>query len=333
MPDITNGVQIGQCEISTYADFVLLLCDKHYFEQIDEIKIKEKLATFKKTKKHFGKVDHPSISNILKNIGNILAGTPLSLLALPFFLEQLRIEKYYLGHHHPDIAFTLYKIGQIYQRQDELIEAKTYFIDALCLLDFHKRKGRLYALVAYNIGLVNYRQSLYQDSMEYFNISLVEKHSAYEDFHPAVGESHLQIGKYQLEIGMIQNALDNFLEALTILRMRFGNDHSKVAECLYGIGLIHQARSEFRESLNSLHQALSIVDNTQGDDDTFSLILHKIGITYQSMEDTDDKANNIFENIKNIIESKARSNFVNEVVFNIFGINIDDTSPPAAAAA
>lgn len=334
MTDIIDESHIDECGILSFADFVIDLCNKRYFDQILNIKIKVQLNMLKKTKNYFGKLDHPSISKILNNIGNILAETTLPMLALPFFLEQLRIEQYYLGHHHPDLAFTLYKIGHIYESQDESEEAKMYFIDALCLLDFHERKGRLYATLAYNIGLVNYRQSLYEDATEYFKISLIEQHAAYEDFHPAVAEFHMHIGKCQLEIGMIQDALNNFLEAITILRMRFGNDNSKVAECLYGIGLVHETRSEYGESLNALYQALIIVKNAQHDDNAFSLlILHKIGIIYQSMEDTDDEANHVFENVKNIVKSKGRSDNVEEIESNIFGHNIDDASPPAAAAA
>ena len=49
--------------------------------------------------------------------------TSLSCLALPFLLEQLRIEKLYLGHHHPDLAFILFSIGQIYEAYDKLNDA------------------------------------------------------------------------------------------------------------------------------------------------------------------------------------------------------------------
>ena len=55
--------------------------------------------------------------------------------------------------------------------------------------------------------------------------------------------------------------MENFLGALLIIRMVLRNDHMKVAECLYGIGLVHEARAEFNELINVLSQALSLTEN------------------------------------------------------------------------
>ena len=96
----------------------------------------------------------------------------------------------------------------------------------------------------------------------------------------------MNIRQFQLEIGKLEEAMDNFLEALLILRMVFSNNHSKVAKCLYYIGLIHETRSEFSDSINVFNQALSIIETNQlvdEDVDSFTLIiLYRIGMTYQS---------------------------------------------------
>ena len=106
---------------------------------------------------------------------------------------------------------------------------------------------------------------------------------------------------------------------------------------MYGIGLIHEARSEFNDALNVLQQALSINESNQNDHDddlnAFTLaILHRIGITYQSMEDT-NKATDIFENIKNIIQSKGTSSADEENLCIMFGFDANETFVQAAAAA
>ena len=148
------------------------------------------------------------------------------------------------------MASILFNIGKIYERNGQLFEAKGYFTEALCLLNRHKRKGRLYAQITYYAGLINYRQSLYRDALEYFDLAITEQQAVYDDYHPDIAEMRMNIGQFQLEIGKLEEAMDNFLEALIILRMTFGNNHSKVAECLYGIGLIHEAKSEFSDSIN-----------------------------------------------------------------------------------
>ena len=60
----------------------------------------------------------------------------------------------------------------------------------------------------------------------------------------------MKVGKFQLEIGKLQEVMSNFLEVLAILQLVFGNDNTKVAECLYSIDLVYEARSEIEESLN-----------------------------------------------------------------------------------
>ena len=87
--------------------------------------------------------------------------------------------------------------------------------------------------------------------------------------------------------------------------MAYRNDYSKVAKYLYRIRLIYEVRTEYSELLNVMSDALGVNENTyDNDDNTFSLvILHRICIIYQSIEDI-DKANKVFKNLKNMIAMK-----------------------------
>ena len=305
--DIINDA--SQCDISTFTDFITDLCHEDYFDNVLSLEILNNLKKLKDYREYFKNRDHPSIAQILCDIGVIVMKTSLPQLALPFLMEQLRIEKSFLGSAHPDLASVLHNIGQIYQRHNKLEDAKNYFTEALSLLNNNGRKGRVYASIIFHLGLVNYRQSFYREAMEYFDLAIVEHRAAYGDSHLCVGEIRMKVAKSQLEIGKLQEAMDNFLEAVSILRIVFGNDHTKVAECLYGIALVYEARSEFEEALDVLRQAFSSNENSdddddEDDDDTFSLIiLHRIGLIYQSIEDT-EKAKKVFQNLKTIIQSK-----------------------------
>merc|ERR1712232_867384 len=229
----------------------------------------------------------------LRRLGNMLVETSSSYLALPLFTEQLRIAKFCLGQHHPDLASILYRIAQIYETCDKLKEAKNYLMDALSLLNKNQRRGKIYALVTYRIGIVNYRQSLYKDAMKHF------------------------------------------LEALKIIRMTFGNNHSKVAECLYQVGLIHEARAEDQAALNVFFQALVIMKKIQdGDDDGKELallLLHRIALVHSSMDDA-EKSNDALQSINNIV-SNSFGDDAKEIAFRILGYNVNDNFSQIAAAA
>jgi len=100
------------------------------------------------------------------------------------------------------------------------------------------------------------------------------------------------------------------------------------------MALVHEARAEYKESLNALYQAFNINENAEDDDDdTFTLvILHRIGLIYQSTEDG-DRAHKIFENLKDIIKLKCGDDDTAYELISMFGLNIDGCSSPAAAAA
>jgi len=253
-------------------------------------------------RKYYGH-NHSSISDLLNRIGNILKDSPLSQVSIFFFLEQYRIEVYYLGYHHAYLAPTLYNIGHVYAKNNELSEAIYYFTEAYLILSKDTTKRPLYALTIYNIGLVNYRQSLYVDAMEFFNLAIKEERAFFGEFHPDVAEMHLKVGNMQQELGMVNVSMNNFLEALLILRIG-GNKNSKVVEILYNIGLIHEVRGEYAEALNAFYQSINIASDLEDDFAVTIVISHKIVLIYQFMGDTDNTIR-IFEGIINSLKDKV----------------------------
>ena len=330
MFDIAHTLKSGNCDFSTFTDFVIVICDKKIFGRTESVQILNKLKQLKDMKKYYGNIDHPSVIAIINRIGHDIAKTCLSLAALPFFMEQLRIEKQYLGCYHPDLASILFDIGEIYEENDELVEAKEYFKEALHVLENNKRKGRLYAKLMHNLGLVNHRQSFYKEAIDKFNLAILEHEALHGEFDPIVAEIRIQTGQCQLEIGQLQDALDNFLQALIITRMTHGNNHSDEAKCLFGIGLIHEAKSEFRDAFDVLHQAFTIIESVSEDDDNFAQeILHRISLVCQSME---DKSNEVIDKMSDLLKLNIDGDVENHV-FIICGFEINGCTPEAAAAA
>ena len=331
---LNDALSMNHCNFSSFTYLVIDLCKKRIFDRLQSIEIELKLNRLIELKMFNQNGDHPSIAGIIKSVGNSIKQTSYAGLALPFFLEQLRIEKRYLGCKHPDLAHVLLDIGQVFEEDNDLVEAKKYFMEALSLLNNGQRKGCLYASLMYNIGLINYRQSFYNDALECFDKAIAEHQEAYGEYNISIAEIRMQVGNFQLEIGKLQNAMINFVEALTIMRMTFGNNHSTVAECYLGIGLVHEARLEYKDSFNILYQAFTVLERTQDDydDDLLLEIKHRIVIACESMEEK-DKSADVMEIMSNILKYDVLGDDAEDEVFRVFGFDMSELSPQVAAAA
>ena len=60
-----------------------------------------------------------------------------------------------------------------------------------------------------------------------FNLATREYQEVSGTFYPAVVEICTKVERFQLEIGKLQDAMDNFLESLMIIRASFGNKYLK----------------------------------------------------------------------------------------------------------
>ena len=241
---------------------------------------------------------------VLNVIGNILDESDLSMFSMVFFLEQLRIERYYLGHQHHDLAPTLNRIGEIYLKHHQLSEAEECFAEVILILKSNNTKGSLYSLAMYNVGLVKYYSSLYVDALELFKKAIKEQRSAMGGFHPNLAEMCVKIGDFQFELGKLTDAMERYLEALMIMRNAYGNTHCKVSQILYKIGLIHQEQNEFVQALNAFCQALNILKNDQDGEDTLIItISYQMGLIQQYLGNF-SKTITIFQDIIKILKSK-----------------------------
>ena len=71
---------------------------------------------------------------MLDDLGELLQDSHLSHYSLRFYQEKLRIEKLYLGPHHPDLASTLCSIGDVHAENEQTFEAVQCFGEAFFLL-------------------------------------------------------------------------------------------------------------------------------------------------------------------------------------------------------
>ena len=252
---------------------------------------------------YFGRNDS-SIIVILNEIAKRFEDSQSPSLSLHFYKEQLRIEKLYLGHVHPDLANTLNSIGEVYVNNEQFSEAAKYFEEAFHLLKDTCRRGNFFALILYNLGHAQYHQSLIAIASESFSLASKEQIDALGEFHPDVAEMHLKIGKLLMDYGKIDTAMDYFLRALMVTRMVTGNSCSRVSEILYNIGLCHKMNGEYKQAVNSFYQALDILDGQPVAEEPVILILNQIAIAYHWVEDINN-AIIVVEKIISVIENKV----------------------------
>ena len=261
-----------------------------------------------------------NIPKILNRIGKSLEDSHIPefpQLSVYFYLEQLRIEEFYFGGLHPVLADTLISIGEVFAANGQICEASEYFSKALFILNKLNEKGKTLALVLYNISLIQHHQLLFTDARHTFNLAIKEQQDASGEFHFDVAEMHLNIGKLQMEYGQIDDAMNNFLEALMIKRMVAGNNCYKVSEILYHIGFNHEMKGENSQALNAYHQSLNIVDESYQDDSHKIMILHKISLMYQCMGDIGNTIDALQLALYTIVNKLGENHIYTAVVLGI----------------
>ena len=261
----------------------------------------ELLSRLQDFRKYYGYNDM-LLTSLLNQLGSHLQDSHLSHYSLNFYQEELRIEKLHLGPSHPDLALTLYDIGQVFAENEQLFIATEYFTEAFFLLEKSNKKGKLLALTLFKLGLLKCESSPV-DAMKLFQSSIKTLQNTLGEFHPDIAEMYLLIGKLQLQSGKKFNAMDSFLQAIMIRRLSTGNNCTEVGELLYNIGLCHKNNGEDVEALNSFYQSLEIMKRFQHKE-CIIMMLYEIFLIHKNFGDI-EKAVNALHEIISIVKEKV----------------------------
>ena len=152
-----DSINISEQDLfyQTINEVIYIVRHQPYFAGFEGVKLLSLLNKMKNFKESHGQ-NHPSMPNLLNNIGDILEECDLLQYSIIFFIEQLRIEKYYLGFQNPDLASTLHRIGQAHLRNNQIPEAAKYLFEAIRILNNSKQKGHIHGFIIFNLGLVAY---------------------------------------------------------------------------------------------------------------------------------------------------------------------------------
>jgi len=229
--------------------------------------------------------------------------------ALPFFLEQLRIEEFFLGSKHSLLAETFFTIGLTYTKLEILPKALEYFHRVLNVLISDENKIFVHASALYHIGLVNFMQESFSMAWKYFDDAIETMKETQGELHSDVAEMLFDIAKCEMKVGRLDDALPKLLESLMIRRLNYGNDHSSALNTMYQIGKWHEMQQDISEALNIYQQILSAYSTSQVSGDiSFKVVLlhHVAELSY--LVDKQEDAIEAYLEISNIIDSNLGPN-------------------------
>jgi len=139
------------------------------------------------------------------------------------------------------------------------------------------------------------------------------------EYHPQVADMMCNIGVARLEIGRVNEALDNFMEALLIRRLVFGNDHSIVAELLFRIVQIHELKGEQEEALNVFNETLHVVKKDNPLSVAVAITLQNIAQIHHSIGNFDKAIDAFQDALSIIIENVGINHQVTASLLNVLG--------------
>jgi len=239
--------------------------------------------------------DYEALPSMFRFIGEVFSELSYFRFSIIFLLEQLRLERKYLGHGHPSVASTLNVIGETYLQENDFHNALEYFEMTLIVLSHEKSEMniRQYAVTVFNIGKVFFHTSSFSEAMKKIKIASCVLRDHFGGYDINLGDMLHQIGILHANLGHLDESFECLLEALMIRKLNYGKRHILVAKTLFHIGTNHELRGEYRESLNAYHETLYIMKSQSNDTDLTNealiiTVLNKISLACQAIDDLKD---------------------------------------------
>jgi len=317
----TNNLAQGDVNSFTTEDAVTIILDiLKVFAQENIFGVKSSdilhCLTIIQQLRHQHGNDYETLPTMFRFIGEVFSELSYFRFSTIFFLEQLRLERKYLGHCHPAVASTLNVIGEIYLQENDFSNALEHFEMTLEVMVHEKSEKniRQYAVTVFNIGKVFFHTSLFSQAMKNFTIASCVLRDHFGGYDMNLGDMLHQIGMLHAHLGHLDESLEYLLEALMIRRLNYGKMHILVAKTLFHIGRNHELRGEFKECLNVYHETLYIIKNQSKDTDLTNealiiTVLNKISLACQAIDDLKD-AIAAYEEILRLINATLGKNHV-----------------------
>ena len=178
--------------------------------------------------------------------------------ALPLATKALELQERVLGAEHPELAYTLRRLGILDRYLVDYAGAEAFFLRGLSIAQKglgaeHPLVGRLH----YNLG------SNYEQKGDYFRAessykqSLSIRETALGSEHPEVADSLTSLAYLYINMGDYVRPEPLLQRALRISEKAFGEEHVDVARALNYLGLCYKARGDYASAEPLLQRTLA----------------------------------------------------------------------------
>ena len=189
--------------------------------------------------------------------------------ALAMRIELLQLERGESAQRlqlEQDIAASHYALGQLWSETGELEGALEQFRAALEIQERIYGKDSPITATGYNnIGAVYYQQRKFDDALTEYRKGLGVLQKSRPN-HPDVAGALNNVGLALLQKGELEESLESFTSARTILENAFGKEHPNLATTIGSIGNVLKSQGKLDEALVEYKLAHRLLESALGPD-------------------------------------------------------------------
>ena len=185
--------------------------------------------------------------------------------AEPLYLRALSLSEQALGHDHPQVAFPLYGLADLYREQGRYAEAEPLFRSALHI--WEQEPAQEYPEMAdllNSLAILYLEQGKHQQAVPLLQRALQLNEQLFGQNHSKVAACLNNLAGISLEQGDYQQAESTLQRALQLEEQLFGPEHPEVAYPLNNLADLYCKQGRYTEAEPLYQRALHIREQALG---------------------------------------------------------------------
>jgi CHAT domain-containing protein/Tfp pilus assembly protein PilF len=207
--------------------------------------------------------DHPATANVWTSLAATYAWLGQRAKAEALAQRALEVSEKALGPDHPQVALCLITLATLRENAQDVDRAEELLRRALAIVDKTQGATLQMAVVLNNLGTQLIARQQFEQADELLRRSL----QIQEDFGEegaALASTLQNLGITARERRDYAKAEEHYLRALGLRRQSLGPDHPDIAMSLNSLATLYRATGNPSRSLETLFQALSILEKNTG---------------------------------------------------------------------
>ncbi|CAF3787734.1 unnamed protein product [Rotaria socialis] len=230
------------------------------------------LGQIERAKCYFSKLlhslpsDHPDISSIQNNLGNVYSAKDELNLALKYYEEAYRKRRSTLSENHPLVASSLNNIGLIYKNKGDFDRALDYLHQSLAIDEKnypgdHSSK----ALYLENIGLTYQSKGDIDSALAWFKRAFGMYTRVLPAPHPYIASALGNLGSVYEKKGDLDRAIDFYRQRLEMAEECLPPGHPDLSSYLNRVAQTYKKKNDKKTSLMFCEKQLASQKTILGD--------------------------------------------------------------------